>query len=80
MEELALEAERTNYMNDDGGVRPPARLCECAIKGAEGVWQQIRTEPTLVNRTIGAKRCFDMPIAAPRARGGCQTWTSARLL
>jgi hypothetical protein len=36
MEELALEAERTNCMMT-GGVRLPARLCECAIKGAEGV-------------------------------------------
>ena len=36
-------------------------------------------EPGLVNRTIGAKGGFDMPIAAPRARGDCQTWANARL-
>jgi hypothetical protein len=76
MEELALEAERTNCMtmgvcdhrSDYVDVRPRVQRAFDNRFGARPGEQD----------TTGVKGSFDMPIAVPRARGDFQMWASAR--
>jgi hypothetical protein len=80
MEELSLEAERTNCMMT--GVCADRPDCVNVRSRAQRAFDSrfgARPGHLLVNRTIGKKGSFDMPIDVPRARGDCQTWASARL-